>query len=85
MTSPQRPSCKHCGGETRSPIRTKRDRLSYRCKVCKRYTTPGAQWGGHNKVDDGLKPQQRWEAKAENKELRNKQRRESRAKKKDLG
>lgn len=84
MSKPIRPQCKHCHSETRPPILTKGRRLSYRCKICGKYTTPGAQWGGHNKVNDGLKPQQRWEAKPENKERRNKLRRENRAKKKDL-
>jgi tRNA(Ile2) C34 agmatinyltransferase TiaS len=82
---PISPQCKHCQGETRPPIRTKGGLLSYRCKTCGKYTTPEAKWGGHNKIDDGLTPQQRWEARHEIKERRNQKRRESRAKSRDLG
>lgn len=82
MTTPTRPQCKHCAGETYAPTLTKGGLLTYRCKDCKKYTTPGGQWGGHNKIHDGLTPQQRWGAK--NKKRRNKLRRENRAKKKDL-
>jgi hypothetical protein len=55
------PACQHCG---HWPTRKKKVLASglvrYQCKACGKYTTPGAQHGGHNKIDDGLTPQQRW-------------------------
>jgi tRNA(Ile2) C34 agmatinyltransferase TiaS len=54
------PSCKHCGADTKRHTTIQSGLVRYQCKICKRYTTPDAQHGGHNKIDDGLTPQQRW-------------------------
>jgi hypothetical protein len=55
------PLCQHCGYFPTKKQKTLVSGLTrYQCKVCGKYTTPGAKHGGHNKIDDGLTPQQRW-------------------------
>jgi rRNA maturation protein Nop10 len=54
------PQCRHCGEATKRNKTLASGLVRYQCKACGKYTTPCAQHGGHNKIEDGLTAQQRW-------------------------